>query len=170
MSARVTVRRAASGLGLLGLLAAAVVPVFAVAATAHRAHWAGVGGESFWSGLLVPWAGRCWAAVILLAVVGWAAGAAPPEPGRGRRMAAGAGLGALAAGLCLLAALPAWVWLLRLGAADAIFGRALLAGLVPLAGGVLAGALGPAAGEAGGALVGAAAGAGVLWAVWSGFA
>lgn len=164
-----TLRRSADGLGLLGVLAAAAIPVFAVVASVHRAHWVGVADGGFFGGLLLPWSGRVWAAVLLLAVVGWAAGAAPGEPGRGRRMAVGAGLGAFAAGLCLLAAMPAWVWLMRLGGEGAI-GRALLAGLIPLIGGPVAGLLGPVVGEAGGAGIGAAVGGGVLWAVWGAFA
>lgn len=163
-----TLRRSADGLGLLGLLAAATVPVFAVVASVHRSHWAGAADGTFFAGLLLPWAGRVWAAVVLLAVVGWAAGVAPGEPGRGRRMAIGAGLGAFAGALCLLAALPAWVWLLRLGGEGAI-GQAALAGVIPLVGGPVAGLLGPLIGEAGGATVGAAAGAAVLWGLWGVF-
>lgn len=163
-----TLRRSADGLGLLGLLAAAAIPVFAVIASVHRAHWMGVSGAGFFEDLLMPWSGRVWAGVLLLAVAGWASGAAPDEPGRGRRMALGAALGASAAGLCLLAALPAWVWLMRLGGEGAP-GRAIVAGLVPLVGGAVAGFVGPALGEAAGATAGAAVGGAALWLVWGVF-
>ncbi|MCA9541747.1 MAG: hypothetical protein KC620_22780, partial [Myxococcales bacterium] len=112
-------RRAGHGLGLLTMLAAAVVPLFATIAATHRGHWAGVGALDFWPGFVVPWAGRTWAVVLLVALAGWAASAAPAEPHRGRRALIGGGTGGAAAIICALAALPGWVWLARLGAADA---------------------------------------------------
>lgn len=167
MNAGLSIRRARAGLWGLAVVAAAVVPVFTVVVAAHAGHWAGAGDGAI--GLVVPWSGRVWAAVVGLAVAGWAAGVVPLQPGRGRRAVEGATLGGVAAGVCLLGAAPGWVWLGRVGLGWPV-GEAALAGSIVAVTGLVAGAAGPAgAGEAGGAALGAAAGGALLWGCWGWF-
>lgn len=168
MSPALWLRRGAVGAWALVVLAAVVVPALTVVVTAHRGHWPGVGDGG--GGFVLTWAGRVWAAVLTVAVAGWASGAAPMGGGRGRRVAEGAALGAFAGGVCLLGALPAWVWLWRVGLGVPAVEALLAAGIVAAAGAV-AGAAGPAgAGEAGGALAGMGVGAALVWAAWGAFA
>ena len=165
----VVLRRGGAGVWALVVLAAVVVPVWSVVVGVHRGHWPGGSGGGG-GGLLVGGGARVWAGVMVAAVAGWASGAAPVGPGRGRRALEGAVLGGVVAGVCLLGAVPAWVWLWRVGVGVPVV-EALVAGGVVGVAGVVAGVGGPAgAGEAGGALLGMAAGGGLLWAAWGVFA
>jgi len=149
-------------------LSAVVVPVVVEIAAAHRGHWAGAGVGPFWSTLVVPWAGRGWALVCVLALAGWAASAAPAHPRLGRRLLGGLAAGAAGAVVCALAAAPGWIWLARLGVASpGTLVLAYFAGLSALlCAGMAAGASALVVGEPGGAAVGAAAGGALVWVTW----
>lgn len=160
--------RHGAGLWAAALVALVAVPAFVEAANAHRGHWL---AAEFWGGLAVPGAGRAWSVCVLGVLAAWAAGAGGADPRRARRslsglMAAGVGLGVV-----LLAALPGWVWLARLGAAPpaqlATVGG--LAAVAPAVGAGVAGAGSAWVGPLGGVALGSAAGAAVLWAVWGAF-
>lgn len=167
-----TVRRTGAGLWVLATLAAVIVPGFVEVAAVHRTHWVGVGAGSFWAGFVVPWAARVWSLVVLTALAGWAATAASRHPS-GRRRALDGVLGGLTGvAVCLLAALPAWIWLLRLGAAPAgaLAQAFALSAAGPLVSGAVAGAAGAALDEAPAALAGAVTGGLVLWSTWGAMA
>ncbi len=161
-------RRSGPGLWGLAVLSAVVVPVLAEVAAVHRGHWAGAATGPFWASVVVPWAGRTWTFLVVMALAGWAASAAPAHPRVGRRIAGGVVAGAGGALVCALAAMPGWIWLARLGAAaPGTLAVAYGAGFAALlCSGVVAGASAPGIGEPGGAAVGAVSGGALLWATW----
>ncbi len=162
-----SLRRFGDGVWGLAALSAVVAPLTVEVAVAHRVHWAGVGSGPFWNTVAVPWAGRVWVVLALLGLVGWAASVAPSHPRAGQRALGGLAVGALGALVCVVAALPGWIWIGRLGAASmfqlvSAYGGGAAALLI---GGVVAGVAGTL-GEALGAGLGAVGGGAVVWAVW----
>lgn len=174
---RLFLTRAGRQIGGLVVLAAVVIPIFVVIASVHAEHWLGAGSPDVYSRFIVPWAGRAWAAIILLALAGWAAGAVEgivrlPDGADDRplwRILRGVGVGLIAALACGLCAAPSWIWLARLGAGEGIGLIAALAVAPPLVGGVAAGGLGTISGGPPGALAGLAAGGALFWATWGAF-
>jgi hypothetical protein len=124
------------GLWALAWPAAALVPVFVAVALAHRAQWP-VGDAEPWQTWIVPWTFRVWALVMGTLLAGYAATIGPADPRRGRRALGALTRTGLATSICLAAALPGAVWLVRLGVASGGFvvSRLLTAvGLTALAG------------------------------------
>jgi hypothetical protein len=128
------------GLWALAWPAAALAPVFVAVALTHRAQWP-VGDAEPWQAWIVPWTFRIWALVMGGLLAGYAATIGPAEPRRGRRALGALMRTGVATAICLAAALPGAVWLVRLGVASGGFVAARLltaVGLVALAGAVAA--------------------------------
>jgi hypothetical protein len=124
------------GLWSLAWPAAALTPVFVAVALTHRAQWP-VGDAEPWQTWIVPWTFRLWAIVMGALLAGYAATIGPADPRRGRRAVGALTRTGVATAICLAAALPGAVWLVRLGVASGGFvvSRLLTAvGLTALAG------------------------------------
>lgn len=161
-------RVTAAGLWPVAVLSAAVVPAFVYVAHAHRGHWTGAAATAFWPAIVVPWAARLWPLMVLPALVGAAGSVRAAHPRAGARLLDGAAAGLLLAFVAGLAALPSWVWLVRLdvGPATAVlahFGRGWAALVfAALVTGAAAGGTRPAVAV----VLGASAGASALAWVW----
>jgi len=164
-------RRGGAGLGVLALVSAWTVPVFAMVATEHQEHWSGSAGADYWAGVVAPWSSRVWAVIGVAILAGWTAGAAPPASIRGQSVTTGLMFGLMGSFVYLVASIPAWIWMIRLGGggASGVTASAMWA-WAPLAlGAVAAGVLRRGVGQAGAALGGAAVGAIGLCVCWGGF-
>ncbi len=145
----------------MALVCALCVPAFVEVAAAHRSHWSGAGQGPYWSGFVLPWAAT------LYTLIGGAAACGAAALGAPRRAPAALAHGVLVTAFALLASVPGWVWLHRIGGAEAAeiaaaafqaggivalgtLAAALLAGRLPSA---LAGLLGVAGVSALGLLV-----------------
>lgn len=158
--------RAGRGLWAVALLSAATIPVLLHVATLHRGHWSGSAGVDFWGSAVLPWSARLWAGLGVLVLAGWASSAAPVgAPTLLGRLRSGALAGGLGAAVWVLAALPALVWLARLGVDGVPLAFALATAAVVVAA-LLAATLGGLLPPAPSAAVGLAGGGALLWATW----
>lgn len=159
--------RIAAGGGLWGVavLSAVIVPLFVHSAVLHRTHWFGHEADP-WRAFVLHGGSTTWATLALLATAGCAAGWSLADPRR--RLARGVVLGAWPGVVALVAAVPGWLWLSRLGLVEPerVLQAVLLVGSAPLLAGVIASAsrvwlpMAPAA-----ALGGGAGGAYLWWLV-----
>ena len=165
----VVARRSGAGLGVLALASACIVPIFVMIASEHRDHWTGVSGAEFWGDFVTPWAGRVWSIAGLILLAGWSAGAAAPTRIRGQGVFHGLLLGLLGGLVYSSAALPGWIWMVRLGGVAAVdVALVVFWTSLPLVVCGIIGAIGrPFLGQAGAALGSGAVGCGLLWACWS---
>lgn len=157
------VRRHGAGLWALALLSALAQPVMVHCAALHRMHWSPGPAPEFWR-TLGPSLCAVWAAVGTLALAGWAAGTRAGTQGLStpRRVLAGAQVGALGWAVWSLAAVPAFVWIARLGVPELIGPAAISIGVVGVVA-LLAGTLGRVQ-PFGGTIAGMLGGSALLWA------
>jgi hypothetical protein len=156
------VRRHALGLWGLALLSAATMPVGLHIAAQHRAHWTPGPALPFWNGLGASLT-VAWTLFGVLALAGWAAGTRGGTIGLSpaRRAWTGARIGALGWLIWCVAAVPATVWIARLGVPAMPGGLGLGAGILAVVA-LVAGALGRWQ-SFGGMVCGAMSGFGLLW-------
>ena len=146
-------------------LSAAAAPIFIHVAVTHRSHWYGGGAGPYWGSFVLPWTVRIWSLVVLVAVAGWAAGARSEHPvllKRARRGGIAGAAGAIVAGV---AALPSWIWIVRLNVTEpSEFLLQCASGwLAALLGAVTAGAIGAFVPVALAAGLGLATGGALVW-------
>lgn len=155
-------RRYGLGLWGLALLSAALMPLALHVSSLHRAHWSPGPAMPFWMAL-APRLATLWTLIGVLAIAGWAAGTRAGMTGLtpARRALAGAQIGGLAWGVWCGAAVPATVWITRLGVPDMIGSVALGAGILAVVA-LIAGAVGRWQ-TMGGVIGGVASGLGLLW-------
>ncbi|MFN3202236.1 MAG: hypothetical protein ACE366_27780 [Bradymonadia bacterium] len=156
-------RIATSG-GLWGVvvISALVLPLYTHAAAVHRTHWFGQTGD-VWRGQVVQTGALIWSILVVLAIAGCVAGWTLVDPRR--RAVRSVALGAWPAFVALLASVPGWIWLVRLGIADSGQVGDVLAqvGAAPILTGVVAGAARPWVPMSAAALLGAATGGAFIW-------
>jgi hypothetical protein len=155
---------ARAGLWPLAMASALVGPVFVTVALAHRLQWP-VGDAEPWTGFIVPWTWRAWSAVIGTLLAAFAASVAPPDPRLVRRLTGALARAAVGWGVWVVAALPAAVWLVRLGAASGsvVAARFATGAVLVAAAALVSAALGARAPAAVAGLAGAAVALGPLW-------
>lgn len=157
------VRRHGAGLWTLGLLSAVALPIMVHVSALHRMHWAPGPAAVFWRGL---GPGLClgWTAVGTLALAGWAAGTQAGSHGVSstRRLLAGLQVGALGWAVWCAAAIPAFVWIARLGVPELTGSVAASAGVLGAVA-LIAGAVGRVQ-PFGGVVAGLLGGSALLWA------
>lgn len=153
-----------AGLWPLAIASASLGPLFVTAALTHRLQWP-VGDAEPWTGYIVPYTFRAWSGIVGTLLAAFAATLAPPDPRFVRRLAGALARGGLAWVVCVVAALPAAVWLVRLGTAPAavVTARFVVAAAVALAATVVSAALGSRSPAAVAGLAGAAVALVPLW-------
>lgn len=155
---------APAGLWPLVLTSAFFGPLFVTVALAHRLQWP-VGEVEPWTGYIVPYTFRAWSAILGTLLAAFAATLAPPDPRWGRRLAGALARGGVAWVVCVAAAVPVAVWLVRLGAAPAtlVSARFIGAAVVAAAATLVSAALGTRVPAAVAGLGGAVVALAALW-------